>query len=298
MTGPEAGPNDLRGSGLHNEIKENTHWRLLDHGDVEWTTRGKGDTSSDEVPGARNCVAVGRACESIHDSLLPVAAQDHFILTVGGDHSIPMGTIPAIIKHRPGTKIIWVDAHADINTPDTSSSGNLHGQPLGLLVHGVYKPGVSTLPGFEWLSPCLNPEDIVYIGLRDVDRYEKMAIKDFGIKTYTMFDIDRLGIGQVMDEVLDYVGDSNMHLSFDIDACDPFFAPSTGTKVGGGLTLREANFVCESLADTQRLTSMDMVEINTTLTTCATDETVEVAKGLVSAALGSSRDAHTARWAS
>jgi arginase len=194
---------------------------------------------------------VGQACQSIYESILPAAGKEEFILTIGGDHSIPLGTIPAIMEKRPGTKVVWVDAHADINTPDTSGSGNMHGQPLGLLVNGVYKPGVSSLPGFEWLASCLNPEDIVFIGLRDVDRHEKIAIRDFGIKAYTMFDIDRIGIGRVLEEVVDFVGDNNMHLSFDIDACDPFFAPSTGTKVGGGLTLREAHFVCESLADTQ-----------------------------------------------
>ena len=110
--------------------------------------------------------------------------------------------------------------------------------------------------------PCLDPSDIIYIALRDVDKYEKAFIRDLGIKAYTMFDIDRLGIGAVMDRVLRDVGDeSNIHLSFDIDACDPFYAPSTGTKVGGGLTFREAHFICETLADTRRLTSMDMVEV-------------------------------------
>ena len=257
-----------------------------------------------DIQGARHCLQVGAACEAIYESLLPAAEREEFVLTLGGDHSIPLGTLPAILEKRPKTKVVWVDAHADLNTPLTSGSGNMHGQPLGLLTRGVYPPGVNSLPGFDWLQcvsrgtsaavvglpvlssssrslspptpphptpphptpphprPCLDPSDIIYIALRDVDKYEKAFIRDLGIEAYTMFDIDRLGIGAVMERVLRTVGEeSNIHLSFDIDACDPFYAPSTGTKVGGGLTFREAHFICESLADTRRLTSMDMVEV-------------------------------------
>lgn len=287
ITGPETAPESLRSAGLHEELKEQTHWRINDLGDVDFSklhTMGVGEN----VPGARHCLQVGAACEAIYQALLPAAEREEFVLTLGGDHSIPLGTLPAILEKRPKTKVVWVDAHADLNTPLTSGSGNMHGQPLGLLTRGIYPPGVSSLPGFEWLQPCLDPSDIIYIALRDVDKYEKSFIRDLGITAYTMFDIDRLGIGEVMKRVLREVGeDNNIHLSFDIDACDPFYAPSTGTKVGGGLTFREAHFICESLADTRRLTSMDMVEVNTTLNPEMAEDTVLVAKGLVASALGS-----------
>jgi len=123
---------------------------------------------------------VGGACKAIYEALLPDCYDPQFILTLGGDHSIPMGTLPAVLEARGRTKVVWVDAHADINTPRTSSSGNMHGQPVGLLMEDVYKPGVESLPGFEWLKgkPRLKSEDIIYIGLRDVDAGEKVVLRE------------------------------------------------------------------------------------------------------------------------
>lgn len=294
LIGPEKAPNVLRSADLMEDIK--ARWRLADRGDIDVTGQRKNgglQRSFSSVEGARCCAQVGGACEAIYEALLPDCHESQFILTLGGDHSIPMGTLPAVMEARGRTKVVWVDAHADINTPRTSSSGNMHGQPVGLLMEDVYAPGVESLPGFEWLAgkPRLKAEDIIYIGLRDVDAGEKAVLRERGISAFSMFDVDKYGIGRVMDHILkELIGpEDNIHLSFDIDALDPFFAPSTGTTVYGGLTFREAHFICESLADTRRLTSMDMVEVNPSLMphSRGAEETAEVARGLLGSALGS-----------
>ena len=120
--------------------------------------------------------------------------KENFMLFVGGDHSISMGTIPSLVKHRGRTGIVWVDAHADINTPQTSPSGNMHGMSLAFLL------GIASLPSFHWLKPCIDVSDIVYIGLRDLDDGEKDIINNSGIKAFTMREIDKLGIGEVMNQ--------------------------------------------------------------------------------------------------
>lgn len=286
--GAETGPQDLRDAGLVEALRAHTPWCVQDAGDVGDVDGGT-DTGSATADGdAHNAEAVGRVCERLYGALRAEATSDRFLLTLGGDHAVAAGTLSAVLRHRPRTKVVWVDAHADLHTPATSPSGNLHGMPLGLLTHGVHDRSAASLPGFGWLRPCLDPEDLVYVGLRDVDAYEQEAIRRLGIRAYTMFDIDRLGIGEVMRQVGEHVGHHNVHLSFDIDACDPFFAPSTGTAVGGGLTFREAHFICEYLADTRRLTSMEMVEVNTAVAPASGRSTVDVAKGLVLSALGSS----------
>jgi arginase len=180
---------------------------------------------------------------------------------IGGDHSIAFGSVAAALKANPDVGVIWVDAHADLNTPLTSPSGNMHGMPLGILMH-LYDP--STIPGFEWMSdiPKLKPEQLSYIGLRDVDQGEANFVRELGIQTFTMHHIDLYGIGGVVAQVLDHQGDRPLHMSYDIDAVDPIEAPSTGTVVRGGLTFREAHYVAEAVSDTGNLKSMDIVEVN------------------------------------
>lgn len=148
-------------------------------------------------------------------------------------------------------------AHADINTPEMSESGNMHGMPVGLLMNGV-GGDPSKIPGFEWLGSedmkdaRLDSSAIVYIGLRDVDTKEREVLREKGIKVFTMFDVDKYGIGGVMEQTLDYLlkddKDRPIHLSYDIDAVDPILAPATGTAVRGGLTYREAHYVAEATA--------------------------------------------------
>eukprot|EP01039_Chlorochromonas_danica_P004371 gene4371-4792_t len=247
---------------------------------------GKGGEKLEEYdPRLKNCAQVGQVNGAIRSYVAKECQPDNFPLILGGDHCISIGTISAIKNANPKTKVVWVDAHGDINTPSTTHSGNMHGMPVSFLL-GLVKNS-NTLPGFSWFSPCLQPSEIVYIGLRDLDDQEKFFIKDLKIKAFTMYDVDRLGIGKVMEQTLDYIGDHDVHLSYDIDAIDPFFAPHTGTAVTGGLTYREGNYICEALFESQRLSSMELVEVDPSLHQSLThSHTMETALTLIGSAMG------------
>ncbi len=221
-------------------------------------------------------------------------------LTLGGDHSIAIGSVAGVAKatrERLGREmaLIWVDAHADINTPETSDSGNVHGMPVAFLTRlAQEKKSNKELP-FDWIEDdmTVNLAKLVYIGLRDVDRGEKAILREHGIKAFSMHDIDRHGIGSVMEMALAHIGnDTPIHLSFDVDALDPLVAPSTGTPVRGGLTLREGDFIAECVHETGSLIAMDLVEVNPTLEPGIDDvgamETVRSGCSLVRCALGES----------
>ena len=211
---------------------------------------------------------------------------------------------------RPETRVLWIDAHADVNTPATSPSGNMHGMPLAFLL-GLVEPASlgAAAPAYAWLlehlpRPLLAPERIAYVGLRDVDADERDALRrlrERGAYVTSMSDVDRRGIGAVTDGALAHLGydvgggtdhangGAALHMSFDVDACDPLIAPATGTAVRGGLTYREAHFVCEAAAATGALGSLDIVEVNQALSDVkGADDTVQLAMGLVASALGDS----------
>ncbi|KAF0764279.1 hypothetical protein AaE_003085, partial [Aphanomyces astaci] len=229
-----------------------------------------------------------------------------------------------ILKVHPDAGIIWVDAHADINTPQTTESGNMHGMPISFLMQGLADP--ARVPGFEWLvdGPILKPEQLVYIGLRDVDSGERRIIKELGIKAFSMQSVDKYGIGKTMEMALDHLCGKQarpLHMSYDIDAVDPVDAPSTGTRgtrralrflldvtllfccnmaismndvtcvcgvvVRGGLTWREANYVAEAVAESNMLVGLDMVEVNPSLAPGkGAAITVDMALLLIGSALG------------
>jgi arginase len=177
------------------------------------------------------------------------------------------------------------DAHTDINSPSTSVSGNVHGMSVAFLMK---LSDCLDSPGFQWMHdvPILKPENIVYVGLRDVDAAEREIMRAHNIKAFTMQDVDRHGIGNVMNMAIEHLHGKPLHLSVDIDAVDPILAAATGTKVRGGLTFREAHYLCESVAETQMLGSMDIVEVNPTLCNAPEDTTLEMALGMVESALG------------
>jgi arginase len=235
--------------------------------------------------------AVSAVTEALSKQVYDHAKEGRFVLTLGGDHSIAIGTISGTakaIKERLGRDmaVIWVDAHADINTPETSDSGNIHGMPVAFLTGlASDKPDAP----FGWLKDehRVSVKKLVYIGLRDVDRGEKKILRENGIKAFSMHDIDRHGIGKVMDMALGWIGsDTPIHLSFDIDALDPRFAPSTGTAVRGGLTLREGDFIAECVHETGSLVALDLVEVNPSLEEAGAAETVRSGVSIVRCALG------------
>lgn len=177
----------------------------------------------------------------------------------------------------------------DINTPLTTESGNLHGCPVSFLL-GLPGTSKAEIPEFGWLEPCLKPDRLVYIGLRDIDKGERRILKEHNIKAFSMYHVDKYGIGKVVEMALDHVNpnrDRPIHLSFDVDALDPTVAPSTGTAVRGGLTFREGHYICEAIAETELLVSLDIMEINPSLGHAGSvQQTVDVGRSLARAALG------------
>lgn len=167
-----------------------------------------------------------------------------------------------MLEHNPDTCILWIDAHADINSPQTTESGNLHGCPISFVM-GIDKK--SYPPDFNWVPTNLKSNRIAYIGLRDVDEGEKKILRDHKIPSYSMYHIDKFGIGKVIEMALDQINPDRsnpIHLSYDVDALDPSVVAATGTRVEGGLSLREGLFISEAIAETGLLGSLDIVEVN------------------------------------
>ncbi|GAP90866.1 putative arginase [Rosellinia necatrix] len=293
--GVDAGPSALIESGLLAQLRDELNYKL--HGDER--VNAYDDLVPKDDPPFRNMKnpgTVSAVTKRLGEEVYSHAREGRLVLTLGGDHSIAIGTIAGTakaIRERLGREIavIWVDAHADINTPESSDSGNIHGMPVAF-VTGLAKE--ERLEYFGWLGPehMLNPSKLVYIGLRDVDAGEKKILREHGIKAFSMFDIDRYGIGRVVEMALAHIGnDTPIHLSFDVDALDPMWAPSTGTPVRGGLTLREGDFICESVHMTGNLVAVDLVEVNPSLAAdreTEANETIRAGCSLVRCALGES----------
>ncbi|MCJ1308686.1 Arginase, catabolizes arginine to ornithine and urea [Agyrium rufum] len=320
--GVDAAPTALIASGLLTQLKTDLSY-TLHHDNTVHTYSSYMPTSDPPIRGMKNPLAVSAVTEQIASQVYTHAREGRLVLTLGGDHSIAIGTVAgtarAIRERAVGDGemgLIWVDAHADINTPETSDSGNVHGMPVawlgGLCEEGRGK-GETV---FGWLdgirkemakvrarvtngssngASTATPErrgvidlkKVVYIGLRDVDRGEKDILRREGIKAFSMHDIDRHGIGPIMDRALAHLGTNTpIHLSFDVDALDPQWAPSTGTPVRGGLTLREGDFIAECVHESGNLIAVDLVEVNPSLDAPGAQETIRAGCSIVRCALG------------
>ena len=208
-------------------------------------------------------------------------------LVLGGDHSLAAGSVAAAAEWARKTRelpigLLWIDAHGDMNTPATSLSGNVHGMPLAALLG----PEPSELARIGGVTPKVLPAHTVIIGVRNLDEREKIAVRDSHVHVFTMKDIDRQGIASIVEQAVNLAGTgtAGIHVSFDMDVCDPAIAPGVGTPVKGGLNYREAHMVMEIVADSGWLTSLDMVEVNPTLDMQNT--TAELGTELVLSALG------------
>ncbi|KAL9189082.1 hypothetical protein ACHAXT_011572 [Thalassiosira profunda] len=298
FVGTDSGPSLLREQGLLSDLTT-LGWRVEDLPDLDFDTicaqAGKG-AAAQSHPTAKHSLEVGAGTKALADLVESKLKLGRFPLILGGDHSIGIGSLAGILRAKPETGVIWVDAHADLNIPGVSESGNMHGMPLGLMMKELI-PDRSVIPGLEWMeegtAPHLAPDSLVYVGLRDIDKAERRFIRQLGIKTFTMYDIDHYGIGRVMDMALEHLlqknADRPIHLSYDIDAVDPQHAPATGTAVRGGLTWREAHFVAEHVVKSGALASAEIVEVNATLSDGqGADNTVELGHQLVNAMLGES----------
>jgi arginase len=258
--GVDMGPSALRVAGLQARIKQLGH-TVEDIGNIsvkqpeEMSFGEKRAKYLDEIKDA--CNDLGQAVQkSLDDGFLP--------LVLGGDHSIAAGSVSGVAAHFRKSKkqigCIWLDAHSDMNTPETSPSGNVHGMPLSALL-GYSMPELHDLFGFH---PKVEPQNVALVGVRDLDPHEKKFIKKLGVKAFTMREIDERGMREVMSDAIKYAMDDTdgIALSLDMDFVDPADAPGVGTPVRGGVTYREAHLALEMIADSESMVSMEIVEIN------------------------------------
>jgi arginase len=229
----------------------------------------------------RHLDAVRDVCTEVAARASTMVAEDLFPIFLGGDHSISIGTVSGVARSSGRTGVIWLDAHADFNTPETSPSGNIHGMPLSALTGR----GHPDLVGIGGEGASVRTEDVVILGLRSVDEEERGLLLEAGIRVYTMKEIDAYGIARVVRSALgDLSHLERIHLSVDLDVVDPGIAPGVGTPVRGGLTYREAHLVMELINEAGIVTSLDVVEVNPILDD--RNGTAELAVELVASLMG------------
>jgi len=261
--GTDMGPSAFRIAGLGEQLSA-LNRVVVDKGDIATPipeTKGPGDARK------RYVKDIARVCQKLFQTVLMSLDEGAIPIVLGGDHSLAAGSVAAAAawmrKSHKKLGLIWVDAHGDMNTPDTSDSGNVHGMPLAALLGS--EPAELAKIGGD--TPAVLPEHTVLVGIRNLDEIEKELVKASKVHVFTMKDIDRLGITQVMERAVTLAGQGTggIHVSFDMDVCDPAIAPGVGTAVKGGLDYREAHVVMEMAAESGRLTSLDLVEVNPTL---------------------------------
>jgi arginase len=277
--GVDMGPSAIRYAGIIERL-ERLNYEIEDLGDIE-IGRAERIQSETNVK-LRNLKAVAEANEKLAVKVDEVVRAKSFPLVLGGDHSIAIGTLAGVAKHYKNLGVIWYDAHGDLNTEETSPSGNIHGMPLAASL-GLGHPVLTNIAGY---SPKIKPENIVIIGARALDEGEKVLIKEKGIKVYTMHEIDRLGMTTVMEETIQYLKDrtDGVHLSLDLDGLDPHDAPGVGTPVIGGISYRESHLAMEMLAEANIITSAEFVEVNPILD--EKNKTASVAVALMGSLFG------------
>lgn len=279
--GAAGGPAAIRRAGLEKAL-EALGVDAEDSGDVEVPARPELGRS-DLKYGA----AIERVCKALAARTYAAVKAGAVPITLGGDHSLALGSISGVAKRFRERKaplgVVWVDAHGDINTPQTSPSGNVHGMPLAHLL-GMGERGLARLAGF---SPALDARRVVLVGVRDLDSAEKANLRKSGIRVFTMMDIDRFGMARVVEQAIQTAtggGSGAFHVSFDIDAADPTVAQGVGTPKRGGLNYREAHLLMELVAESGRLSSLDLTEVNPLED--AYNSTAELASELIQSALG------------
>jgi arginase len=279
--GTDMGPSAMHVAGLVPRLRE------LGHEIVDVEALGSSQEQGDPgAPNARFLQVIHRICSRLADRVEANVRNGVFPLVLGGDHSQAIGTISGMARawRSSGRRlgVFWVDAHTDMNTPDSSPSGNIHGMPLATLL-GRGAPELVAIAGEQ---PALHPEDVVVFGARDVDAAESAVVRDLGVRVYTMSELDQRGTALCAAEALAHVRrfTDGVHLSFDLDGVDPTDAPGVGTPVPGGLSLRESHLLCELLNQSGCVVGMEMVELNPTLD--ERNRTGQLAVWLILSALG------------
>ncbi|MEO5798133.1 MAG: arginase [Gemmatimonadales bacterium] len=279
--GVEMGPSAVRLAQLAARLESLGH-QVTDTGDVAVPTR----ETLGFAEGLDYLPTITAVCREVALRTAALVRNGTIPLVLGGDHSVAAGSVAGVstaLAERGGKLgLIWLDAHADLNTPQSTLSGNVHGMPVAhLLGHGDAEMARLATP-----APAVRPEHTVIIGARDLDQAERSNARDFGVTIYTMRDLDERGLRTVLVEAIEKVsrGTSGIHVSLDLDFVDPQEAPGVGTPVRGGATYREAHLAMETLWDTGRVVSMDLVEVNPVLDRF--NQTAELAVGLMASAFG------------
>lgn len=279
--GVDMGPSAMRYAGAIQRLEALGH-EVVDEGNISVEPFKDEDKMNTKL---RNLREVIESSTKLADKVSEVVANKRFPLVLGGDHSIAIGTLAGLSKNYENLGVIWYDAHADMNTEETSPSGNIHGMPLAVSM-GL---GHETLVNIHGYAPKVKPENIVIIGARSVDPGERDLIKEKGIKVFSMHEIDKLGMTEVMNQAMWYLRDrevDGVHLSLDLDGLDPLYTPGVGTPVPGGINYRESHLAMEMLASSNLLTSAEFVEVNPILD--EKNKTADVAVGLMGSLFGES----------
>ncbi len=280
--GVDMGPSALRVAGVHKRLRD-LGYEVDDIGDVAVAIQETGDFGD---PRLKYLVEIKQTCEALRDRVRETLARGSRPIVLGGDHSIAMGTIAGLSSHyaEKGEKIglLWFDAHGDANTPETSPSGNIHGMPLAVAL-GM---GAPELTGLAPINPMVDGARASLVGIRDVDAAERNNIRNAGVGTFTMRDIDERGMRTVMEQAIKRAlsGTVGIHVSFDVDGVDPEVAPGVGTPSRGGLSYREAHLAMEMVGDTGKVLSAEFVEVNPILD--SRNQTALLASELLSSLMG------------
>ena len=281
--GTDMGPSALRIARLGEQIAA-LGCQVTDRGNV---AAALPETESPKDTRKKFIAPIASVCRQLYRAASAAHAAGALPLVVGGDHSVAAGSVAATAaaarRHRGRIGLVWIDAHADMNTPATTTSGNVHGMPLAALLG----PDPRELATIGRRGPSrLDPDHVALIGIRSLDSQERTQVRDSGVTVFTMKEVDRLGMAAVATQALALAGEgtTGVHVSFDLDVCDPSIAPGVGTPVRGGLSYREAHLLMETVADSGLLRALDLVEINPTLD--RRNETAELAVELALSALG------------
>ncbi len=254
------GPSAVRVAGLVPRL-ESMGFTVVDVGNVACSTMA---TASEGEAHARYLDHVVQDSELLATAVEKAVRAGHFPLVIGGDHSVAIGTLGGVASVEPRQGLLWIDAHADSNTPETSPSGNIHGMPVAVILGD----GPASLVNVAGVTPKALEDHTVLLGLRSVDREEAERVRDSKMTYFTMHDVDQRGVAALIEEavaVLTADGVERVHLSFDADAIDPREAPGTGTPVRGGFSYRESHLMMELLAEADIITSADFSEVNPVL---------------------------------
>ena len=262
--GVEMGPSAFRSAGLGERVAA-LGYSVSDKGNLPTPIPETQELRDEHKKYIRD---IAKVCQRLYQTALSSFDEGAMPIVLGGDHSLAAGSVAAAAewakqkKDRP-IGLVWVDAHGDMNTPATSLSGNVHGMPLAALLG----PEPAELAKIGTFAPKVLPEHTVLVGVRNLDEREKVSVRDSHVHVFTMKDIDRQGIAAIIEQAVSLAGTdtAGIHVSFDMDVCDPQIAPGVGTPVKGGLDYREAHMVMEIVADSGLLTSLDLVEVNPTL---------------------------------